>query len=173
MHYFLRTFATVAIALAGGASLAQDQTDAELLSAAPISRARMELIWLEPVRLQRLAGQVRAAGGRLAVTFHDTGDDDWRDVEISQSDIDWARDVEKVVDLAYAAGQQGRCEESVRHYKRALRMAPGGDLFLMSIGVCYVQMGQKARGIRFLERATQITPTNGRIRRNLEAARSH
>ncbi|PYV39179.1 MAG: hypothetical protein DMG09_09830 [Acidobacteria bacterium] len=43
----------------------------------------------------------------------------------------------------------------------------------MSIGVAYIQLGEKERGIRFLERSAQISPKVGRIRRNLESARAY
>jgi hypothetical protein len=41
----------------------------------------------------------------------------------------------------------------------------------MSIGVGYVELGEKAKGIRYLERAAQISPGNTRIKDNLAKAR--
>lgn len=148
-------------------------TDEELLSAKPISRARMDLIWADPPRLKQLAATVKAGGGKATLTFYDAEDNDKRIHEITGEDIRWAQNIEKVVDLAYAAGQEGRFQESMKYYKQALVLAPGGDLFLMSIGTCYVQLGDKAQGLRFLKRAAQISPSNGRIRRNLQAAESY
>lgn len=147
--------------------------DADLLVAPPITPARMELIWVEPKRLQNLAAEVRGAGGRRTTVFYDSADNDRREIEILETDIRWAQGVEKVVDFAYEAGQAGRLEASIRFYKLALVLAPGGDLFLMSIGVAFVQLGQKERGLRFLEYAARLSPKNGRIQRNLQAARKY
>lgn len=58
----------------------------------------------------------------------------------------------------------------IKYFKQALLLAPGRDLFFMSIGVAYIQLGENERGIRFLERAANTSPKNGRIRKNLEAA---
>jgi tetratricopeptide (TPR) repeat protein len=153
----------------------QEPADEELLGATPISRARMELIWLEPAGLRDLAAKVKAAGGSVSTVFYDSSDDDRREYLIRQEDIRWAQGIEKLVDFAFEAGQARRFEEAVHFYKQALLLAPGGDLFLMSVGVGYVQMGENDRGLRFLQRAAQLSPTNGRIRRNLEKAklRSH
>ncbi len=150
----------------------KEPPDAELLAAPAVSRARMELIWVDPPKLRDLAAKVKAAGGRVTTMFYDSADDDRREYEITREDIRWAQGIEKLVDFAYAAGQEGRFQEAVLFYKQALTLAPGGDLFLMSVGVGYVQLGQKERGLRFLERAARLSPTNGRIQRNLQAARS-
>ncbi len=171
------TAATLICSLVFGAMTAvaepQDVTDEALLSATPIPRAKMELIWLDPQKLKQLATVVQEGGGKAVTTFYDSADGDRREYEISENDIRWAKKIEKVVDSAFSAGQQRRFEESLKYYKRALLMAPGGDLFLMSIGVCYVQMGEKERGLRFLERAAKISPINGRIRKNLRIARGY
>ena len=86
-------------------------------------------------------------------------------------DFQWAKQVERTVDKAFSAGQRGSREESIRHYKKALELAPGCDLFLMSIGANYAQLRQKAKAIRYLERAGQISPGNARIRDNLANAK--
>jgi tetratricopeptide (TPR) repeat protein len=150
----------------------REPSDAELLAAQPVSRARMELLWLDPPRLKELAAKVQAAGGRVTTVFYDSADNDRREYEITGEDIRWAQGIEKLVDFAYASGQEEHFIESVLFYKQALTLAPGEDLFLMSVGVAYVQLGQKERGLRFLERAARVSPTNGRIQRNLLAARS-
>ncbi len=74
------------------------------------------------------------------------------------------------MDFAYRAGQQNNFCASIKYYKQALLLASGSDLFFMSIGVAYIQLGENERGIRFLERAANTSPKNGRIRKNLEAA---
>ncbi len=94
-----------------------------------------------------------------------------REHEITADDFQWAKQLERVVDSAFSAGQRGNHEESIRHYKNALEFAPGCDLFLMSIGASDAHLGEKERGILYLERAAQISPGNTRIRDNLANAR--
>ncbi len=147
--------------------------DTELLTATPIPGARMELIWLDPPKLEDLAIKVKAAGGKMTVEYYDSADNHRRDYETTLADIVWAKEVEKIIDLGWAAVQANQLYEAIKYYKQALVLAPGGDFFLMSIGVAYVQLGEKERGIRFLERAAQISPKIGRIRRNLESARAY
>jgi tetratricopeptide (TPR) repeat protein len=148
-------------------------SDAELLNATPIPKARMELIWLDPPKLEDLAKKVKKSGGALIAEYYDAADNDRREYETTSDDIVWAKKVEKIIDKAWAAAQAGQLDEAIKYYKQALVLAPGGDFFLMSIGVAYVQLGEKERGIRFLERAVQISPKNGRIRRNLDRARDY
>jgi len=93
------------------------------------------------------------------------------DYEISQEDYDWAKGIEKVVDEAFAAGQRNDYKRAIQYYKRALDLAPGCDLFLMSIGSSYAQLGQKSIALKYLERAAQISPGNTRIKNNLNNVR--
>jgi tetratricopeptide (TPR) repeat protein len=94
-----------------------------------------------------------------------------QDYQITQEDFEWAKQIERIVDKAYAASEHKDFRESIHYYKEALRLAPGCDLFLMSIGAGYAMLGQKAKGLLYLERAAQISPDNNRIRNNLEQAR--
>jgi tetratricopeptide (TPR) repeat protein len=91
--------------------------------------------------------------------------------EITQEDFEWAKQVELIVDKAFALGQRNKYRESMQQYKIALELAPGCDLFLMSIGACYANLGQKAKAVQYLERAAQISPGNSRIRDTLNNAR--
>jgi hypothetical protein len=61
--------------------------------------------------LKKIAARVQAGGDKAFVTFYDSADRGQRDFEITEEDIRWAKDVEKIVDLAYDAGQQSRFEE--------------------------------------------------------------
>lgn len=142
--------------------------DEALLQAEPISRKRMDLLWLDPPRLSQV-GQSLAHHEALKIVLGDSSN--MREHEITQEDFQWAKQIEPIVDKAYAAGQNGKYEESMRFYKKALEQAPGCDLFLMSVGVCYAQLGQKAKALRYLERAAQISPGNARIRENLAGVR--
>jgi tetratricopeptide (TPR) repeat protein len=138
--------------------------DTIFLQAEPNSRKRMDLLWLDPPHLKQLE-QPLAQHKVITVTMGDSTN--LRDHDITQEDFDWAKQVERIVDKAYAAGQRGNYSKSIRYYKEALQMAPGCDLFLMSIGTCYAQLGQKAKAVQYLSRAAQISPGNARIRDNL------
>lgn len=142
--------------------------DSVYLTAEPISRKRMDLLWLNPSMLSQLQ-QALANRESITVTMGDSTD--LRDHEITREDIEWAKKIEPIVDKAYAAGQKGNYSQAILYYKRALKLAPGCDLFLMSIGSCYAHLGQKAKALRYLERAAEISPGNSRIRENLNQAR--
>jgi tetratricopeptide (TPR) repeat protein len=143
--------------------------DAVFLRATPIARKRMNLLWLDPPRLAQLERPL--AQHRVITIVLGDSPAQQREHEITQEDFQWAKQVESIVDMGHAAGQGGDYGEAIRHYREALRMAPGCDLFLMSIGVCYAQLGDHARGLRYLERAAEISPDSDRIRDNLEAVR--
>jgi tetratricopeptide (TPR) repeat protein len=142
--------------------------DPVLLQAEPISRARMDLLWLDPPHLAQV---VKALGDDTVITVTMGDDSQMRDDDITREDIAWAKQIEKVVDIAFSAGERGDYLQSIEHYKKALALAPGCDLFLMSIGVGYSHLGQKAKGLRYLERAAGISPGNSRIRDNLTQVR--
>jgi len=144
------------------------EDDAPFLTAEPISRKRMDLLWLDPPHLARI-GQLLAQQQVATVTMG--AGSCVQDHEITREDFEWAKRIERIVDKAYAAGQDGRFCDGIRLTKEALRHAPGCDLFFMSTGVGYAQIGQKARRIGFLERAAQISPGTTRIRKNLEHIR--
>jgi tetratricopeptide (TPR) repeat protein len=139
------------------------------LQAEPISRKRMGLLWLEPSQLAWLQQQL----AQYKVVDFKVIDDslNYQNYEITQEDYEWVKQIERVVDKAYLAVQHGNYKESIQHYKKALELAPGCDLFLMSIGSCYAQLGEKAKAVQYLERAAQISPGNSRIRDNLNKAR--
>jgi len=138
--------------------------DNAILRAEPISRKRMDLLWLDPPRLAQLLQPI-VQHKVITVTIGDSSN--LRDHNITQEDFEWAKQVEQIVDKAYTFGQRGNYGESIQYYKKALELAPGCDLFLMSIGVGYAQLWQTQKAIRYLERAAQISPSNSRIRDNL------
>lgn len=143
--------------------------DSAILEAEPISRARMDLLWLDPPHLAQVE---KAMGGDAVITVTMGGDSSqMRDHDITREDIAWAKQIEKLVDIAFAAGERGDYRKSIEHYKKALALAPGCDLFLMSIGVGYAYMGEKAKALRYVERAAGISPDNSRIRDNLAQVR--
>jgi tetratricopeptide (TPR) repeat protein len=139
--------------------------NAVFLQAEPISRKRMDLLWLDPPRLAHLQQQI-VQHKVVEATMGDSSN--LRTHEFTQEDVEWAKRIEVIVDKAFALGQRGKYSESIQQYKLALEVAPGCDLFLMSIGVGYANLRQKANAVRYLERAAQISPGNMRIRENLD-----
>jgi len=139
--------------------------DAAFLQAEPISRKRMHLLWLDPPHLAQLEQPLTQ---HKVIIVNMGNSSNVQDYEITQEDFEWAKQIELIVDKAYSAGQRKDFNESIRYYKEALLLAPGCDLFLMSIGVGYAEIGQKAKALRYLERAAQISPGNTRIRENLD-----
>ena len=152
-------------------SVVKDE-DAAFLQAEPISRKRMDLLWLDPPRLAQLQHPIAHAAAHHEVATVTLGDSsNLRTHAITQEDFEWAKQVELTVDKAFALGQRKQYRESIQQYKIALELAPGCDLFLMSIGVGYANLGQKAKAVLYLERAAQVSPGNSRIRDNLNNAR--
>ena len=145
-----------------------DETDEAFIRATPISRARMDLLWLDPPHLAELEAPL-AEHGRTTFRMETSGGA--RDHSITQSDYEWAKSVEAVVDKAYAAGQAGLYDVAIRCYKEALGLAPGCDLFLMSIGSCYAMLGNVGAGLSYLTRAAELDPDNGVISMNLRDVR--
>ncbi len=144
------------------------QSVPEELLAAPISRDRMDLLWMDPPALGILKITAGSSHGTVMVDDDQAG---VRELQVTPEDIAWAEQVNVVAEQALAAGQQGRYQEAIRLYREALRLAPGCDLYLMSIGCCYANMGQPRAGLPYLERAAQISPANARIQRNLAGVR--
>jgi tetratricopeptide (TPR) repeat protein len=153
-------------------SVVTDEDNA-FLQAEPISRKRMDLLWLDPPRLAQLKQPIMQAAAHHKVATVTLGDDssNLRTHEITQEDFEWAKQVELIVDKAFSLGQRKKYRESIQQYKIALKLAPGCDLFLMSIGACYANLLQKAEAVQYLERAAQISPGNSRIRDTLNNAR--
>ena len=105
----------------------------------------MALLWLDPQHLNQV-GQRIAVYGTITVTMGDNTN--LADHEISQEDYDWAKIIESVVDDAFSAAQRRDYKSSIQYYKKALELAPGCDLFLMSIGSSYAQLGQKSIAVK-------------------------
>ena len=134
------------------------------LTAKPISRERMDLLWMDAEELEVLVegrhevflGPEKGGPKKLLVTKEDVG---------------WAKQVDKVAARAAEASARGDFAIAIILYRDALELAPGADIYLMSIGSCYANMGQPRNALPCLERAHQISPNNQRIARNLRALR--
>jgi tetratricopeptide (TPR) repeat protein len=142
--------------------------DDTYLQAEPISRKRMDLLWLDPPRLAQLEKPILEHKVISVVIGDNTN---LRDHSVNLEDYQWAKQIEKIVNQAFAASESRRYHDSIKYYKQALEMAPGCDLFLMSIGAGFANLGQKNKAIKYLERAAEISPGNTRIRDNLNNAR--
>ena len=142
----------------------KEQQDTTYLTAEPISRKRMALLWLDPPNLKQV-GKIITEHGSATVRMGDSAN--MMDYEISQDDYDWAKQIEFVVNDAFSAAQRKDYEKTIQYYKKALDLAPGCDLFLMSIGSAYAHLGQKSIAVKYLERAANISPGNQRIKDNL------
>lgn len=136
--------------------------DDKYLTAKEIDRKRMYLLWLDPPTLGGLEQPIRQRG-KVCVEFKPG-----KEYEIDMNDYIWAKEIEAVVDKAYAAGQKQDFKTSIEFYKKALDLAPGCDLFLMSIGTCFANLGNKELAVRYMKRASEISPDNNRIRQNLQ-----
>jgi tetratricopeptide (TPR) repeat protein len=137
------------------------------LRAQPISTDRMKLLWFDPAVLGLLAPN--SSGNETGVftvgaTVHE--------MKPSAGDIEWAKKVNVFAVRAAEASKRDDYAEAIKWYRQALDLAPGCDLYLMSIGCCYASSGQVKTGLRYLQRAHEINPSNQRIQRNLDGVRS-
>jgi hypothetical protein len=151
------------------------------LTAPPLPRTRMNLLWVGPAQLAMFKAMAR--GGYTGVAI--AGADGAASVEpsktimrqisegrITEQDIEWAINVDAIAGEAEALFGQGDLLEAIAKYREALRYAPGCDVYLMSVGTCYGELGALKEAIRYFERAAQISPDNARIARNLTQARN-
>lgn len=137
--------------------------DDDALIAEPISRDRMDLLWLDDAGLQVL----RSSLGTSNVTVLPDDQGGVRKLRVSADDLEWADRVKIIAKKASAASARENYPEAIKFYSEALKLAPGCDLYLMSIGCCYGNMGQVRKGLPWVQRAAEISPQNARIQRNL------
>jgi tetratricopeptide (TPR) repeat protein len=141
-----------------------DGDDREYLKVKPITKKRMYLLWLDATKLYQIK-QVLEKNEAVDVVMGDSsGEKEWN---ITREDFNWVANIYPIAEQGYAAGQQANFVQAIHYYKQALRMAPGCDLYLMSIGSAYAQLSNKDKAIQYLKRAAQISPGNSRIRENL------
>ena len=135
-----------------------------------LTRQQMDLLWMDRAGLAVLKASL--GNPNVAVVGpDDTGGVRDQKKEITLQDIEWAETVMAIAEQAAAASQRNNFAKAIQFYKQALEQAPECDLFLMSIGACYANMGKPREGLPYLERAANINPNNARIRNNLAAMR--
>jgi tetratricopeptide (TPR) repeat protein len=131
-----------------------------------LTRQQMDLLWMDRSGLSIL----KASLGNPNVAV--VGSDDAGGVrdqkkEITVQDVEWAEKVMAIAEQASAASQRNDYAKAIQFYKQALEQAPECDLYLMSIGACYANLGKPREGLPYLERAAKINPNNARIQKNL------
>ncbi|MBN2588535.1 MAG: hypothetical protein JXA96_01630 [Sedimentisphaerales bacterium] len=144
------------------------QDDDLFLRASPIERKRMQLLWTDAEQLEIL--EMAVANGAPAFFPDENGKPQVFD--ITKEDVSWAIKVDIVAAKAAEAASRNDYRTAITFYKNALKLAPGADIYLMSIGCCYENLGQKQDALSYLKRAQDISPQNTRIKNNLEALQS-
>ena len=135
-----------------------------------LTRRQMDLLWMNREELAAL----KASLGNLDIPAsgpHDNGGVRTHKEDVTIRDIEWAERVMTIAEQAAAASQGHDYAKAIELYRQALQQAPDCDLYLMSIGACYANMGHPARGLPYLKRAARINPNNDRIQHNLTSVR--
>lgn len=153
------------------------------LTAEPLPRWKLDLLWVGPSLLQELRILATMAGeGKAAFQTIGEGEEEARVARLAErvasrqitiADIDWAIGVDSIAGEAERlAGDEDRFG-AITQYRAALRQAPGCDVYLLSIGVCLFHLGAARDAVTYMQRAHEIDPANSRIRRNLEGLCEH
>lgn len=152
------------------------------LSAKPISRELMDLLWLDP-RVMRDFRETLQAGERLDIRWPPGSREDdllygrirqhFERNGITVAGIDWALRVDALAEQAQMLGDRSLIVQGIEKWREALAIAPGCDLYLMSVGAMYGALGMHNLAERYVLRALELNPQSPRIARNLEACRSH
>ncbi|MEP7338403.1 MAG: DUF2569 family protein [Acidobacteriota bacterium] len=139
------------------------------LTIEPIAPGRMQLLWLDANGLKvARASSESNAGANVWVD----GNGQPEQVLLSAETLDWVERVNNLAERAVEAAKREQYDDAIEFYRAALRLAPGCDLYLMSIGCCLVNAGRAAEGLPYLERAARISPYNERIKRNLDGVKA-
>jgi len=106
-------------------------------------------------------GQVKVINVGVKADFLDKLDDD----EIMEA-IELAR-------LSQKGEKATNPQEALRIFKQIVKKAPFDSISMLSIGVCYANLGDGRKAVSFVEKALKSDPNNQRIRENLEGIRQH
>jgi tetratricopeptide (TPR) repeat protein len=135
-----------------------------------LTRRQMDLLWMDRKELAALKASLGKPDVAVSGPSKNGGGRDPKQ-DVTFRDIAWAERVMAVAEQAAVASQQGDYARAIQLYRQALQQAPDCDLYLMSIGACYANMGKPSRGLPYLKRAAKISPDNARIQRNLATVR--
>lgn len=75
--------------------------------------------------------------------------------------------------LTQKASTADNPKEALRLFKQIVDRVPFDSISMLSIGVCYANLGQGRKAVSYVEKALESDPDNERIRQNLEAIRQH
>ena len=152
------------------------QIDADL-AAQPLPRAKLDLLWLGAEYLSLL----RSLGGRLPNFIGEQTDVTemlqrcsraLQAGEITIDDVDWALKVDQQAGAAEGRFHAGDVLGAIAAFREGLRLAPGCDNYMMSMAICFYQLGMPKEALRYLERAHEINPESARIARKLQELRT-
>jgi tetratricopeptide (TPR) repeat protein len=135
-----------------------------------LTRRQIDLLWMDRAELTALKASLGKPTAAIAGANGNGGARDPK-TDIAIQEIEWAERVMIIAEQAAAASERKDYTAAIRLYRKALQQAPDCDLYLMSIGACYANMGQPARGLPYLKRAAKINPNNDRIQHNLAVVR--
>lgn len=91
--------------------------------------------------------------------------------DYTEADMRWAENTFELAQQAEAKARSGQYADAIPLLKKALRMSPGQDMLLLTLGVCYAELKQFSTARKIIERAHELYPANRRINDNLEAVR--
>ena len=89
---------------------------------------------------------------------------------MSDSEIEEALEL---IRLCAKAGAATDPKESIRLYKKIIAKAPFDSISMLSIGVCYANLGKGKKAVKYVEEALKSDPNNQRIRDNLAGIKRH
>ncbi len=79
----------------------------------------------------------------------------------------------RLIELCHQAEIASNPNESIRLYQQILSVAPFDSIAMLSIGVCYANLGNAKKAIYYVEEALKSDPHNQRIQGNLDAIKQH
>jgi tetratricopeptide (TPR) repeat protein len=144
-----------------------EEEEAELREE-PITGELRDLIWLGDDSLAVIMKQLQAGTSPETIAIPDANGIVTHLLQSKMETIEWVRGINRVAAKAVGAGDRRNAADAIKFFRESLKLAPGCDLFLMSLGVCYAASGQRKKGIAYLRRAAEISPHNARIKKNLE-----
>jgi tetratricopeptide (TPR) repeat protein len=64
-------------------------------------------------------------------------------------------------------------KDALKIFQKLAKRAPFDSIALLSIGVCYANLGNGKEAVSYVEKALEIDPENERIKENLEGIKQH
>lgn len=137
------------------------------LTVEPIARERMDLLWFNPDEWGTL--ELAIKDGTPVFVGPEKGGP--KEIKVTIEGLEWIKQVDRIAAKAVSAAKQGNFSLAIQHYKDALKLAPGTDLYLMSIGSCLANQKKISEALPYLQRAHEISPNNQRILDNLNSCK--